>query len=288
MEFKDYYQILGVKPEASQAEIKTAYRRLARKLHPDVSKEAGAEDRFKAVNEANEVLGDVQKRASYDRLRSGGYRGGEEFRPPPNWDGGSGVHFGGDSDGAGFSDFFESLFGRGAGRGPGQPRAGTAPRQAVRSRLAIDLETAYSGGSRRVEIDGRMLDVKIPAGIAPGQQIRLSGQGGNGRDLLLEIAYLPHPSFELDGRDIVVRLPILPWEAVLGAQKDVPTLGGSVSLRIPPDSDSGKRLRLRGRGLPGDPAGDQYVVLEIHVPRVSDERQRALYRELGESYPVES
>jgi curved DNA-binding protein len=251
-----------------------------------VSKEAGAEERFKAVNEANEVLGDRQKRASYDRVRAGGYSAGEEFRPPPGWDRESGVHFGGGEDGSGFSDFFESLFGRAASRGsasrgPGSARTGSGAPQARRTRLAIDLESVYAGGSRRIEIDDRTLDVRIPAGVLPGQQIRLAGQGGGGRDLLLEVAYQAHPQFEVDGRDVLYRLSIAPWEAVLGAEKDVPTLGGNVSLRIPAESDTGKRLRLRGRGLPGDPGGDQYVVLEVHVPRVTSERQRELYRELA-------
>ena len=279
MRFTDYYEALGVKPDASAAEIKAAYRRLARKYHPDVSKEADAENRFKAINEANEVLGDAAKRAHYDRLRAGGYRGGEEFRPPPNWgDGGASFEFG---DGAGgFSDFFESIFGR--ARGPSASAGGrAAPR---RARLEVDLETVFAGATRRIEIDGRALDVKIPAGIGAGQSIRLAGQGGQGRDLMLEIAYLPHPRFEVDGRDVIHRLALAPWQAALGAQVDVPTLGGSVSLRIPPASDSGRRLRLRGRGLPGDPPGDQYVVVEVRAPRPSDERQREAYRALAASF----
>jgi curved DNA-binding protein len=288
MQFNDYYETLGVKPDASEAEIKAAYRRLARKFHPDVSKEANAEERFKSINEANEVLGDAKKRAAYDQLRAGGYRGGEEFRPPPNWGNGAPFDFEtGDGDGAGFSDFFESLFGRSRGGRPGMdPRQ--APRQPRRARLEIDLEVAFAGGTRRIEIDGRMLDVKIPAGVAPGQNIRLSGQGGNGRDLILEIGYLPHEKFELDKRDVVYRQPLMPWEAALGTRVEVPTLGGSVSLQIPPGSDSGRRLRLRGRGMPGTPAGDQYVLLEVRAPKISDDRQRDAYRELAKAFGAEA
>jgi len=290
MQFTDYYETLGVKPDSTEAEIRTAYRRLARKFHPDVSKEANAEERFKSINEANEVLGDAQKRAHYDRVRAGGYRSGEEFRPPPRGRGGEGgeaeFEFG-EGGGAGFSDFFESLFGRSRGGGGANPH--TVPRAARRARLEIDLETAFAGGMRRIEIDGRALDVKIPPGIGAGQTIRLGGQGGSGRDLLLEIGYQPHPRFELDGRDVIYRLPISAWQAALGAQLEVPTLGGSVSLRIPPDSDSGRRMRLRGRGLPGEragnpAAGDQYVVIEVHAPRAENDRQRAAYLELAEAF----
>jgi curved DNA-binding protein len=280
MRFTDYYDTLGVKPEATAAEIKAAYRRLARKFHPDVSKEANAEERFKAINEANEVLGDADKRAQYDRLRAGGYRDGEEFRPPPNWGGDRSSEFG--EGGAGFSDFFESIFGRARGGAPG---ASAGPRMAPRrARLDVDLETVFAGATRRIEIDGRALDVRIPAGIASGQSIRLAGQGGQGRDLMLEIGYAPHPRFEVDGRDVIHRLAVTPWQAALGAQLDVPTLGGSVSLRIPADSDTGRRLRLRGRGLPGDAAGDQYVVIEVRAPRAQDDSQRAAYRALAESF----
>jgi curved DNA-binding protein len=284
MRFTDYYETLGVKPEASAADIKAAYRRLARKYHPDVSKEADAEERFKAVNEAHEVLGDADKRAHYDRLRAGGYRGGEEFRPPPNWGEGGSFEFG--QEGGGFSDFFESIFGAGRARAGAAAGGRAAPR---RARLEIDLETAFAGATRRIEIDGRALDVRIPAGIGAGQTIRLAGQGGGGRDLLLEIQYAGDARFELDGRDVIHRLALTPWQAALGTEVDVPTLGGSVSLRIPANSDSGRRLRLRGRGLPGEPAGDQYVVIEVRAPRPVDERQRAAYRALADAFgsPVE-
>ncbi|WP_183959939.1 DnaJ C-terminal domain-containing protein [Chiayiivirga flava] len=280
MQFKDYYDILGVAPTADEKAIKAAYRRLARKYHPDVSKEAGAEEKFKSINEANEVLGDAKKRAAYDRVRAGGYRPGDEFQPPPNW-GDGGVDFGEGFGGQeGFSDFFESLFGARARAG----RPGARPPTERRARLQVDLETVYAGATRRIEIDGRTLDVKIPAGIQAGQQIRLSGQGGQGRDLLLEIELAPHAQFELDGRDVLLRWPIAPWDAALGAQIAVPTLGGSVTVRVPPGSDSGRRLRLRGRGLPGAVPGDQFVLLEVRAPAPANELQRERYRALAEAF----
>jgi curved DNA-binding protein len=293
MEFKDYYEALGVEPGAGEAEIKAAYRRLARKYHPDVSKEKGAEERFKSVNEAYEVLRDKDKRAQYDQLRSRGYRPGEEFRPPPdfgNFGGGAPGGFGGgfrfeQDSGGGFSDFFESLFGGGAarGRGPAPPPGDT------RAKLALPLEVAYSGGAQKIGIDGRTLEVKIPAGIRPGQVIRLAGQGAahgaKRADLLLEIDYKPHGEFEVDGRNILFTLPVTPWEAALGTRVSVPTLGGRVDLRIPPDSDTGKKLRLRGRGLPGKPeAGDQIVEIEVTAPRADNEAQREAYAKLAEAF----
>ena len=280
MEFKDYYKALGVEPGASDADIKSAYRRLARKFHPDVSKESGAEERFKAINEAYEVLKDPGKRNAYDQLRVGGFRGGQEFRPPPGWD-----YEGGDLGGGsgGFSDFFDSLFGGARARG-GRQSAGPAPRQDRRLRLELDLEVVYAGGRQRIEVDGRTLEVKIPAGILPGQSIRLAGQGGQGRDLLLEIAYRPHPKFEVEGRTITLKMPVMPWQAALGATLSVPTLGGPVDLKIPAESTTGKRLRLRGRGLPGTPAGDQIVLLEVHAPPARGERQRELYREMAAAF----
>lgn len=282
MQFKDYYDILGVAPTADEATIKTAYRKLARKFHPDVSKEPDAEEKFKAVNEANDVLGDAKKRAAYDRVRAGGYRSGDEFQPPPNWGSGAGDFgdgFGGGGQ-EGFSDFFESLFGGRARRGGGGPR----PQAERRARLQIDLETVYSGGTRRIEIDGRMLDVKIPAGIQSGQSIRLSGQGGQGRDLLLEIEIAPHAQFELDGRDVLLRWGIAPWDAALGAQIAVPTLGGSVTVRVPAGSDTGRKLRLRGRGLPGATPGDQFVTLEVRAPAPTNDAQREGYKALADAF----
>lgn len=293
MQFKDYYEALGVEASAGEAEIKTAYRRLARKYHPDVSKEKGAEDRFKAINEAYEVLRDKDKRTAYDQLRARGYRPGEDFRPPPDFgeqfgqgQGGFAGGFDPGSGGDGFSDFFESLFGGRAGPG----RAGrSAPVGDTRAKLAIPLEVAYSGGAQTIGIDGRKLEVKIPAGIRPGQVIRLAGQGqGQGArraDLLLEIDYRPHGEFEVDGRNILFTLPIAPWEAALGTTVSVPTLGGKVDVRVPPDSDTGRKLRLRGRGLPGKPApGDQIVELEVYAPKADTDAQRELYRQMAEQF----
>jgi curved DNA-binding protein len=287
MEFKDYYQTLGVEPGAGDAEIKTAYRRLARKYHPDVSKEAGAEEKFKAVNEAYEALRDPQKRAAYDQLRSRGYRPGDDVQPPPGgFGGGQGGFdyeeiFAGGGAGGGFSDFFESLFGRQRG-GAGGPRP--QPRGDSRAKLAVPLEAVYSGGPVRIGVNGKTLDIRVPQGVRPGQVIRLGGQGNHGGDLLLEIEYAAHPNFEVDGRNIVHVLPVAPWEAALGATVSVPTLGGSVVLKIPPDSEAGRKLRLRGRGLPGTPPGDQIVELEVLAPKAHDDKQREAYATMRDAF----
>jgi curved DNA-binding protein len=290
VEFKDYYDILGVKPDATEAEIKAAYRKLARKYHPDKNKEAGAEEKFKAANEAQEVLMDAEKRRSYDQLRAGGYRGGEQFRPPPGWQG-QGHDF--NDTGGDFSDFFESLFGRGAAGARGQPR----PRRGrdVQASVQIDLQTAFDGGRTRLAMQDpaggeRVLEVKIPAGIQPGQVIRLAGQGQTGvaggpkGDLLLEIGIRDDPRFRLDGRNVVHVLPISPWEAALGATVPVPTLAGTVDLRIPAGSQSGRKLRLKGRGMPGAHPGDQLVELSIRTPGADTDAQRAAYETLRASF----
>jgi curved DNA-binding protein len=297
MHFKDYYEILGIEPTAGEAEIKTAYRRLARKLHPDVSKEPGAEEKFKAVNEAYEALRDPQKRAAYDQLRSRGYRPGDEVHAPPGGFGQGGAEgfdfdeiFAGGGAGGGFSDFFEELFGRrrsagGFNQEPAQGRR-APPRGDTRAKLAVPLEAVYSGGSIRISVNGRTLDVRVPKGIKPGQVIRLGGQGAHG-DLLLEIEYAAHPQFEVDGRNIVHVLPVAPWEAALGSTVSVPTLGGPVELKIPPDSEAGRKLRLRGRGLPGTsttPAGDEIVELEVLAPRAHSDGERAAYASLRDAF----
>ena len=291
MRFKDYYDILGVEPGAGEAELKTAYRRLARKYHPDVSKEAGAEEKFKAVNEAYEALRDPEKRKAYDQLRARGYRPGDEVQPPPGGFGGRGGAdfdeiFAGGGNG-GFSDFFQELFGRGrAGAGPG---AGHRPRGdgALRAKFAVPLEAVHRGEPVRVSVAGRSLDVRVPKGIKPGQAIRLAGQAPGGGDLLLEVEYAAHPQFEVDGRNIIHVLPVAPWEAALGATISVPTLGGAVELKIPADSEAGRRLRLRGRGLPGTGGatdGDQIVELEVLAPRANTDAEREAYRLMREAF----
>ncbi len=285
MQFKDYYSVLGVEPNAGEAEIKSAYRRLARKYHPDVSKEAGAEDKFKALNEAYEALRDPAKRKAYDQLRAGGYRPGDEVPPAGFGHGGFDFEevFAGGGAGGGFSDFFDSLFRRGGGNGRPAGRSAQGAGD-VRAKLAVSLENVYRGDSVRVGVAGKTFEVRVPRGVRPGQVIRLAKQGGQGRDLLLEIEYAAHPKFEVDGRNIVYTLPVAPWEAALGATVSVPTLGGNVELKIPQESEAGRKLRLRGRGLPGTTAGDQLVELEVQAPTPHDVKQRQAYEKIREAF----
>ncbi len=314
MKYKDYYQILGVGREATQDEIKRAYRKLARKYHPDVSKEPDAEERFKEVGEAYEVLKDPEKRAAYDRLGMN-WKMGEDFQPPPDWDAGfefSGGGFTG-ADASAFSDFFESLFGRWAhAPGAGTHRAGAhgsgfAGRGEDHfAKILLDIEDAYRGGTRQITLqvpelgpDGhvqlhpRTLNVKLPAGVRPGQQIRLRGMGGKGigggpdGDLYLEVQFKPHPLYRVDGADIYLDVPLTPTEAALGARIKVPTPGGMVELSIPPGSAAGRRLRLKGKGLPGKPPGDFYAVLQIVLPPADSERAKEAYRRLAEAAPLD-
>ena len=320
MEFKDYYKTLGVARDASADDIKGAYRKLARKFHPDVSKEKDAEARFKEIGEASEVLRDPEKRAAYDAAGSqwerqqaagGAPRGGgpRDFQPPPGWD--AGFEFsgrGGDDDGfagADHSDFFEALFGRArAGRGGGTGGARRPdmqmPGQDHHAKVMIDLEDAFRGAQRSISLrmpalddEGRgvmrerTLEINIPKGIREGQQLRLAGQGGPGLgngpagDLFLEIAFNPHPRFRVDGRDVYVDLPLAPWEAALGASVSAATPDGDVELTIPAGSVAGRKLRLKGKGIPGkgagNPAGDLYVVLAISLPPANDAEAKAAY-----------
>jgi curved DNA-binding protein len=301
MEFKDYYKILGVPRTADADEIKKAYRKLARQFHPDKNKAKGAEDKFKEVNEANEVLSDAGKRQAYDSLGAN-WKAGGNFTPPPGWEanfsrggfgraGGFGQGPGGagfDSAG-GFSDFFSTLFG-GAGRGAGGFSSDdfggfTQTAQDSRARVTISLEDSYSGATRTLGLsDGRQLSVRIPKGVVQGQVIRLAEQGTRGGDLLLEVEFASHPRFRVEGRDIHVTVPVAPWEAALGTKVEVPTLGGSVELSLRPGSNSGQKLRLKGRGLPGNPPGDQIVKLRLLTPPAASEEEKQFYEEMAQRF----
>ena len=285
--FRDYYDALGVSRDASTDEIRAAYRRLARQYHPDVNREEGAEDRFKEISEAHEVLRDPEKRAQYDRFGSSwksgqdvsGASGFEGFRP----------RAGGAGDGSGFSDFFEGMFG-GRGRGGGRRRSAFegfsmrgSDQEAV---LELSLQEAARGGKRRISLgDGREFEVDIPPGVRDGQRIRLSGEGGEGiaggpaGDLLLRIRVRSDKRFRVDGRDVYVDLPVTPWEAALGAEVTVETLDGTARVKVPPGSSSARKLRLRGQGLGG---GDLYAVVQIHVPKTLTDRERELFEELAQ------
>ena len=308
MEFKDYYEILGVDEDASADEIKRAYRRLARKYHPDVSREGDAEVRFKEINEAYEALKDPDKREAYDEVRRSPFRNGGQFEPPPGWQFKTEFPGGGfaTTDAGAFSDFFRTLFGDAMpfGGGPSEHRSPFSARgEDVEDRLEVTLEEAFHGGRRQLQLaipkrrsDGRVerqqrtLNVSIPAGVTDGRRIRLRGQGGAGTgdgqagDLLLEIHVGPHATYGLDGRDVTLALPVAPWEAALGAAVKTPTLKGEVDLRIPPGSGTGTKLRLRGRGLPGSPPGDQIVTIAVDTPAATTDEQKDLYRRMAQSF----
>lgn len=303
MEYKDYYKILGVSRDATQDQIKQAYRKVARKFHPDISKEPNAEVKFKDVGEAYEVLKDPEKRAAYDKFGAN-WRDGQNFEPPPNWDAGfefRGTGYTGGGDASGFSDFFESLFGRGS-MGGQRSHVFRMKGEDQHARIMITLADAYFGAQQTitltrpvVDANGRVstsphrLHIVIPKGIIEGQRIRLEGQGLPGYggspagDLYLEIAFQEHRLFHAEKRDIHLTVPIAPWEAALGATLTIPTLGGNVQIKIPPGAQSGKKLRLKGKGLSsGSHLGDQIVTLQIVVPEAKTEDQRQLYRAMAE------
>jgi len=304
MEFKDYYKIMGVARDASQDEIKRAYRSLARKYHPDVSKDPDAEVRFKELGEAYAVLKDLEKRAAYDQLGSN-WKAGQDFRPPPDWN--AGFEFSGNGAQGGSagdaSDFFESLFGRGLDGGARRQQAAHAHGEDHHAKVMIALEDAYIGATRTITLrtpeadaQGRVtmrqhkLNVTIPRGVHAGQHIRLSGQGapglgqGKAGDLYLEVEFQPHALYRVEKRDVYLDLPIAPWEAALGATITVPTPNGKIELKIPVASAAGSKLRLKGRGIPGTTPGDFYAVMQIALPPAENEALAAVYRNMAEQF----
>jgi curved DNA-binding protein len=282
MQYRDYYEILGVTRGADADEVKRAYRKLARKFHPDVSKEKNAEEKFKQVQEAYEVLRDADKRAAYDQLGRD-FRNGQQFRPPPDWSqrfgSPGGQRF---SDLNGFSDFFSSLFGS---AGAGGANAGQSDAEA--GHLDVTLEEAFGGTKRRVSLNEygrpRQVDVQIPAGVTEGQPLRIPGIGGRA-SLIFRIRLRPHHLYEVAGKDVQIELPLAPWEAALGAKVAVPTLGGTVELTVPAGAQSGQKLRLRARGLPGSPAGDQMVTIKLVTPTAHSAREKEAYERMQRDF----
>ncbi|EED36328.1 curved-DNA-binding protein, DnaJ family [Luminiphilus syltensis NOR5-1B] len=297
MEFKDYYKILGVAPDAEKADIKVAYRKLARKFHPDLNPDEGAEASFKEVAEAWEVLKDSERRAEYDELRRYGGRQREGFEPPPGWQSASGQQH----HSADFSDFFNEIFGSGFGREPhGAPGGSGFRGQDVEIELPVFLEETVTDASKPVEYElpvieaggirrvKKSLKVTIPAGTADGERIRVKGQGSPGQgdapagDLYLHVRLVPHPVFDLKGHNLLVTVPVAPWEAALGAKVTVPTLEGEIKLTVAPGSQSGQKLRVRGRGLSKrDGKGDLYAVLKVVMPPTVDAETEALWQTLA-------
>lgn len=297
MEYRDYYEILGVTPDASSEQIKRAYRKLARKYHPDINATAEAEEKFKDVNEAYEVLKDPEARSAYDHLGKPGPEAPDGFQPPPGWEGGFEFTGGRPQGAEAFSDFFESLFRR---RGQPFDRAG----QDQHARLQLDIEDAYRGATRvltlrvpqaaadgTVHLQDRSITVHVPKGILEGQHIRLPGQGsvppggGAAGDLFLEVSFAPHPVYRADGRDLYLELPVTPWEAALGGKVMMPTPDGKVTLTIPANARGGQKLRLKGKGLPGTPPGDIYATLRIVNPEVTTEEARAFFEQMAREVP---
>jgi curved DNA-binding protein len=309
VKFQDYYEILGVGRDASEGEIKRAYRKLARKYHPDVNKDKEAEEKFKQVNEAHEVLKDPEKRKLYDQLGPD-WQSGQEFKPPPGWED---VHFDFQTGpgaeafdfGGGFSDFFETLFGghMASGGGARARQASWVMRgQDQEAEIEVSLEDAYHGANRTITLQGHEIDpqgqvrptvqniqVKIPPGVTDGTRIRLSGKGGEGMgggppgDLYLRVKIEPHPRYRVEGHDLVVEVPVTPWEAALGATVEVPVMDGTVNLKIPAGSQSGQKLRLRGKGLPkkGSQKGDLFARLKVAVPKNLNKREEELFSEMA-------
>jgi curved DNA-binding protein len=278
MQYKDYYEVLGVTRGADADALKRAYRKLARKYHPDVSKEKNAESKFKELQEAYEVLRDPDKRAAYDHLGRD-YRSGQQFRPPPDWSQRFG-HAGSQrfSDINGFSDFFSTLFGGGTGAPPPEADAG---------HLDVTVEEAFAGTKRRVMLNeggrARAVDVQIPPGVSEGQSLRIAGTGG-GASLIFRIRLRPHSLYVPQGKDVQIELPLAPWEAALGAKVAVPTLGGTVELTVPAGSQSGQKLRLRGRGFPGTPSGDQIVSIKLVTPAAGSSQAKAAYERMKKEF----
>lgn len=301
MEFKDYYKTLALSRDATQDDVKRAYRKLARKYHPDVSEEPNCEERFKEVGEAYEVLKDPEKRAAYDQLGTQ-WQSGQDFRPPPNWNEGfefSGAGFTG-GDASAYSEFFESLFGREFATGGAGPRRSFQMRgEDHHAKILVDLDDTFEGATRAITLHApeltaegyvktreRTLNVRIPKGIREGQQIRLAGQGGPALgdapagDLYLAVEFKPHRHFRADRSDLLLDLPVSPWEAALGANVKVPTPSGAVDLRIPASSYQGRKLRLKGRGIPSKQPGDLYVVLQVALPPAETAAAKELYRKM--------
>jgi curved DNA-binding protein len=291
VEYKDYYQTLGVDRDASADDIKKAYRKMVRKYHPDVSKHKDADAKTKEINEAYDVLGDATKRAAYDALGRG-HHAGETFHPPPDW----GEQF--DFAGAGADDFFADLFAQ-AGR---RQRGGGFRMRGddIHAAITVDLRDAYQGATRTISLrvprqqgpgravmEEKTLSVNIPRGVMPGQQLRLAGQGHEGHggagpgDLYLEIGFAPDSRYRIEGAHVYENVPVTPWEAALGGQVSVPTPSGTVEVTIPAGSQSGRKLRLKGRGIPANPPGDLYLILDVVLPPANNDKARAIYQAMA-------